>query len=211
MANPFSRGTLTKKLGPLPTWAWGIIAGVLGLGVFYYIKSRQAVKNAGSGLTVTSDDLTQALTGGGVNNTSNVPPATIPETNLTWLNKAVKYLTSGGANPIEAERALRLYLNGEPMTTKEGALTSKVITEYGLAPDGNLGTPSIIPDAPIPDKREGYYTKNNGVAQWTVITTKADGTKSSSVITDQESANAVNAQGVPFTYKTPTDYSSLTA
>lgn len=70
---------LTKKVGPLPVWAWGAV--VLGLiGVYLYSRSRPpkedvsavAFSDPGEGM-VTADDGSsfEGLTGGGVGNLGN--------------------------------------------------------------------------------------------------------------------------------------------
>jgi len=149
MAGPFSKGTLTKKLGPLPTWAWGIGVGVLALVAYYIIKARGAVKGAGDAITVSSTDLTDQLSGGNSAGGSYSTTTTIPETNLTWLARAVKQASNLGVSALDAERALRLYLTGEPITTKEAKVVNDTLNNLGLPPDGSLGTPTVIPDAPV--------------------------------------------------------------
>ena len=53
-----SRGTnpLTKKLGPLPVWAWAALALLLVLGYLYYKNRKNSTSNTtSSGTTTTSD------------------------------------------------------------------------------------------------------------------------------------------------------------
>ena len=49
---------LTRKVGPLPTWAWLGIIGIGGAAVWYFYKSRQANAAAASGTTAQSGNCT---------------------------------------------------------------------------------------------------------------------------------------------------------
>ena len=51
---PGGGNVLTKKVGPLPTWAWLGIIGIGGAAVWYFYKSRQAKAAADSTGTTTA-------------------------------------------------------------------------------------------------------------------------------------------------------------
>ena len=55
---PGGGNVLTKKVGPLPTWAWLGIIGIGGAAVWYFYKSRQANAAASSGTAAQSGNCT---------------------------------------------------------------------------------------------------------------------------------------------------------
>lgn len=55
---PGGGNVLTRKVGPLPTWAWLGIIGIGGAAVWYFYKSRQANAAASSGTTGQSGNCT---------------------------------------------------------------------------------------------------------------------------------------------------------
>ena len=55
---PGGGNVLTRKVGPLPTWAWLGIIGIGGAAVWYFYKSRQASAAASSGTATQTGNCT---------------------------------------------------------------------------------------------------------------------------------------------------------
>lgn len=141
--------TLTKKLGPLPVWGWGVIAGVVILVGYYYYSNNKKAANAGEAdVVISSDDLFKSIAGGsggvgGSGGATSTEPVNY-ETNTSWRQKGVALLIGSGVSPLKAQAALDNYIQGNPLTSEQAGYVNTVITALGLPPDGTFGIPSVL-------------------------------------------------------------------
>ena len=185
MANPFAplKGTASGKLGPLPVWGWGVILGVLVLGVYYYENNKQKAANAAVvSATTTGDNLAAGL----VDNTSTDPTDGLTgltdqntgttsgtlgsslQTNSQWESSAVSWLSGHGYSPLVAQSALEAYLNGtlDNSNTNYVGAVNAAIQNFGLPPEGTFSSPSATDPgttpAPTGALSNGWYLINGG-------------------------------------------------
>lgn len=150
----FSGEMWTRKIGPLPMWAWaGAVGG--GLGYFMYTRrnSGTAAKDASvagssdTGFGTTSPGVGgQSATpaGGG---TTTVPVTTTPLDNHAWSVKAQSILIAMGFDPVTVANALQAYLGGYDLTAQQQAIVSEAIRGAGPTPEPV--SPALNP-APTP-------------------------------------------------------------
>lgn len=156
---------LSKKIGPLPLGAWGV---VVGGGIFLGLKMRN------SGLTTMADYSTDggdasstdgngdysvpsgayfnpALNQTGLDNTGN-PAAPAEDNAITdndqWGYEAIKALILKGYDPIRADIAVRNYLANETLDPSMGSIINDAIREVGPTPFGL--PPGTIPTPTTP-------------------------------------------------------------
>jgi len=145
MAEKSAGKGISKKLGPLPYWGWGLAAvgGYLG---YRYLKAREAASAA----TVAS-----GTTGG-----TTIPTGTVQTSGSTtglagtftslaaWEQAALTYLTGNGVDPGDALNGVTSWLNGNCVSQEvynqlSGALTSSSV---GLPPGfSTVPTLSVCP------------------------------------------------------------------
>ena len=145
MAEKSAGKGISKKLGPLPYWGWGLAAvgGYLG---YRYLKAREAADAA----TVAS-----GTTGG-----TTIPTGTVQTSGSTtglagtftslaaWEQAALTYLTGNGVDPGDALNGVSSWLNGNCVSQTiynqlSGALTSSSV---GLPPGfSTVPTLSVCP------------------------------------------------------------------
>lgn len=136
---------LAKQIGPLPLGAWIAVVGG-GLAIAFYAQRSSK----------EPEQVTLAEEGVGTGTAAFVPAEVvspggteIPETLGEWLNRAIQTLINAGRSPIEAERALRKYAQGETLTKAEADLVDLVLRSIGPAPPGEITTiPSVEPPTP---------------------------------------------------------------
>jgi len=157
--------TIKEKVGPLPIWAWGVIVGVILLGVYYLFQRNKTLKS-NSGV-VTPDVYTGADSSLGytvpAGNQSSVITETV-ETNQSWITKAVRYLSEQGYNSADAQVWLQQYVSGIPIVgDKAKAAIQEALDRFGTAPDTSAGVPTFV-TAPPPEEpyattvRQAYNT-----------------------------------------------------
>lgn len=137
---------LTRKLGPLPVFAWaGIIAG--SVYVYRWYSNRSAAIPTPIADTFTPgvlDNLgTDTGAGGpyaGTGTLTGNPPIT---TNEQWARIAADTLDAQGSDPTLVSNALRHYLDGVPLSTAENAVKNRAITLYGVPPEGVLASTPV--------------------------------------------------------------------
>lgn len=206
-------GALGKKLGPFPgiVWVAIVLAGAYG---FNWYRKRKAAPVTATDQTSTAP-YQGADAGGypGLNNgtgsvgTGTAPPAIA--TNAQWGASVVNRLTGTGQyKTSDVNNAVANYLNGMPLSSTEQAIIDAAITGYGVPPEGVLP----INTAPVDTKtvaRNGYWANlPSGGAIWGEQLISADGSSIWRTITDQQSANGVNATGVQFTQISYPDFLS---
>ena len=172
-----SGNAFTGRLGPLPVWAWGAIVGALIL-AWFYLRKRTPTSGATSGAT-TGASVTAAypsqVSNVPLQNTANVTGNTsgTADTNTSWLQQGIKQATDLGYTPLDAETALRNYLDGTPLTSSQANIVNAVETAQGSAPQGLGGTPSVTSGAPQ-GQLLGYYRQTGTPAVYAFF---SDGTR----------------------------------
>lgn len=151
---------LRQKIGPLPVWAWGLLIG--GAAVAYMMWTNRRAGSAGNvsapadSTSAGSDAIDGAFTpgttsgGGGLTEDQQdnlADSGSIFQNNQTWEAKAVAWLSSQGASPLAAQRALEQYLNGEAITQDyRTKYVDPAVGHFGLPPDGTLGPVHVVPN-----------------------------------------------------------------
>ena len=100
---------ISKKLGPLPYWGWGLV-GVGTFLVYRYLKDRSA---ANSALTASGTTGGTTIPAGALQSatTSATGQGTFSSTS-SWVQAALDYLTTNGLNGGDAFNGITAYLNG---------------------------------------------------------------------------------------------------
>lgn len=133
-------GAFSKKVGPLPVWAWGLIVGALIVAYMWYRNRSSASNGVASTLAGTTDPYGNAgLYTGNDANAANANLATAStskaiRTNAAWVRQAIQYMTGKGRNPLAVQRALTAYLAGRTLTEKQDKIVSEVLTHVGTPP-----------------------------------------------------------------------------
>lgn len=158
--------TLTRKVGPLPVWAYGAVV-VVGAWLWFYFKGGTGgdggtTPGAGypdesvsdGGIIDDSGDNSGLVGGGG-----NGPPGSAIASNQAWYQLASSFLVGFGYDGVTVGNALTKYLIGEKLSTTERALVSQAIARYGLPPEGvppsdggQIPTTPGPPGTPVPPR-----------------------------------------------------------
>lgn len=149
---------LKAKVGPLPVWAWGLLAGG-AFTIWYWVSQRDV-----SEVTEGTEEEIAAEAGdrgsGPSGDFSTVPVFPTPEdkpddesTNQEWLREAISAGANAGAGSYLAiQSALNKYLNGQDVSAAEAALINRVLAVVGPPPEGTQGTGAIGTDPVAPAK-----------------------------------------------------------
>lgn len=145
---------LGKQMGPLPMGAWVAAIGG-GLAIAYYARNRNASANTNA---VALTDPTGANPNVGVgglaavgatgDTTAQVTGAAI-SSNAQWGQQAFTFLVATGADGALADKAVRDYLSGIPLSLSENAMISLALTKLGQPPEALPDAPDL-PQAPVP-------------------------------------------------------------
>lgn len=173
-ANPVAGhgNPLTRKIGPLPVYAWAGIIIVIALAYRWY-SNRQAANTAAastsSGAANTSGDASGVGgvtgAGSGFSGSSTGGSGTVvtgPQgatTNSQWASLVLQAFVAAGADPTTVSNALTDYLNGNSLTAAEQAIVNQALTQFGPPPQGVLpvSTVPITPPVTTPTVADGYY------------------------------------------------------
>lgn len=161
MTEPIERGThaglsvLTKKIGPLPAYAYVliIVAGAYALRAY-----RARTGNASAGLDSSAASSAGSATpvdGTGASGAGSTPsdgPAgtVVGRTNAQWALTVSNGLIAEGQNPVAVSSAITKYLAGGLLTAQEAALVNEAVQKYGYPPEGVLPIKLVPTPGPIP-------------------------------------------------------------
>ena len=175
--------TLGERLGPLPVWAWGGIAGAGIAGVRYVMSRRSGAGDteapgpssapapAAQSVAAQSSEAGSFMAAG----TYVPPPAAYspaspdpsanpirPADNDEWLATASTLVASGGSiGYLTVSSALSKYLAGETITEAESRLVEQAIKLAGFppypAPPVVIASPSTAPLTPTPPAAPAAY------------------------------------------------------
>lgn len=143
---------LKAKVGPLPVWAWGLLAGGL-FTVWYWVSNRDSGTGTGTDSGVTDEAGTVETPSGDFSTVPVVPNENAVQdenTNQEWLVQALNAAGTAGVSFVTAQIALSKYLNGQTLTQTESGIVNKIIGVVGPPPEGTFGTPEVTPDPEEP-------------------------------------------------------------
>lgn len=149
---------MTKKAGPLPVWAWGVLIGGAFV-LWYWFRQGSSVS------TETAEDGSTGTVATPSGDFSVVP--VLPEggndvqdehTNAEWLAQASNAVANSGVSYVAAQTALMKFLNGGTLSVQEQAIVDKARQLVGPPPEGTMGIPEVTPD-PDADKSVNWATK----------------------------------------------------
>lgn len=135
---------LTKKIGPLPVWAWGLIAGSI-IGLYLYSRSRGGSEDEGVAESdaALEDQSVPDGVGEGPGWEAFPPPTTPspapPDTytnNREWATYAINITAQQtDINTAAITAAVTKYLLKQPLTQAQVDIISKVIELAGAPPN----------------------------------------------------------------------------
>lgn len=173
---PSGKG-LTMKVGSFPLYVWFIILGA-GIGAGLLIRkltSGLGAKSSGEVGTPAVDPYAGFTTQGaaygtiGMNGgTGATAPEPEPETNNSWVRRAVTRLVALGFDAATVDSALRKYVNGEALSQSEMGIVSTAIQNLGPPPEE---VPSIIITQPEPPTQAPTETPPPPPTQTPVVPT----------------------------------------
>ena len=143
-----NRLNLKAKWGALPVWAWGAIAGVVGLIVYYFwarTHMSDGVATSGDSATAGSNLDAMGYQTSGIKGGSATTQTPEPQSNLQWLTNASRGVAlSLAKSPSEVYNALYKYLSGQDITRTEQGYVDTAIRQYMNPPEGTQGVGNVI-------------------------------------------------------------------
>lgn len=143
---------LTKKIGPLPAFAYVLII-VAGAYLYRAYRNRAGGTVAALNTSASAVPDPNASTGTTVTNAGGSPATATGETNAQWSLRVANGLATSAFPPSLVSQALTDYLNGKsPLPATEAAVISAAVLEFGYPPEGVLpitAAPTPVP-APVP-------------------------------------------------------------
>lgn len=148
---------LTRKIGPLPAYAYVLII-VAGA---YAIKLYRARTGSGPAASALPSDATSAPPGGSTAGSGSVPSdgpsgTVVGKTNAQWALTVSNGMIASGSNPVTVSSAVTKYLAGGLLTAQETAVITTAVGRYGYPPEGVLPIKTVpTPGPPVvqPGKR----------------------------------------------------------
>jgi hypothetical protein len=165
--------TLTNDVGPLPAWAWGLIA-VAGWLIYEHMAggASSAVADDGSTDDDSSDDSSGDSSddgtddsGDGSGDVGDVTAGTVTgasaggvvvgtyTTNQQWLIAAIDALRAEGLPAGPVTTALTRYIHGEKVTAKEAGYVNAAISAIGPPPTPRQIFPTTTATPTKPTKK----------------------------------------------------------
>jgi len=137
---------VTRKIGPLPAWAYGVII-VIGVYAYYYFTGKSTSSGTSAPTTDTADygatdgsvplgDEGSGSSVVGGSGTAATSGTDTPTDNASWLARSVSYLVGFNYDALTVSNALTKYLTGDPLTFSEKALVAQAIARFGVPPEG---------------------------------------------------------------------------
>ncbi len=143
---------LTKKIGPLPGYAY--VMAFVGIYAVYYIWQKKTAAPASAVMpeTMSMDpsSIGGAASAGIIQTPNGTPPVT---TNAQWARVAAMELVNSGDDPLSVDAALSDYLNGKALSPTEQQIVAKALQLIGQPPEGVIApviTPTPMPTLPAP-------------------------------------------------------------
>lgn len=152
--------------GPLPLWGWIALGGG---GLFLYEKHKGGGSSGSGGLL-------SGLLGGNTSTADTAQSTQGVVTNDQWAADAVEAAIANGANPLQADYAVRNYMSGAQLDPQSQTILAGAISDLGEppspvaggAPDWStpvMNTPSQPAAPPHNTTQAKYYTVKKGDTQ----------------------------------------------
>lgn len=144
-----SLSALTRKIGPLPGYAWVVIV----VAIYYLYRKFYGGGGTATNTPVGTSDATPGSTGystspvdygGGAGYasggmlTSPGSGVSAAQDNASWGKQAAGALIASGANPGLVNNAINDYLNGNPLSAQEQQIINQALSQFGEPPNGVL-------------------------------------------------------------------------
>jgi len=167
---PEAPAALKKQIGPFSIGGW-LLIGALGVGAGLLLRRAPIFKSkpaaplesfdadgnpiaAPGGVSWpagTAAPSNAPASGGGSSGGTTAPAK--PTDNLTWSRLAIEWLIANGTPPNTADRAVRLYMEGQQLSIDEAAAISMLLrSPVGVPPEYvppmQTGSPQVTPPAP---------------------------------------------------------------
>lgn len=145
----------TKKIGPLPGFAWVLIIVGVAYGVYWFRKRGTASTTGSAALATPVMDSTGFSSAGPAPGTNNYSGAvqTFPvgqpavSTNAMWAKSVTDFLVgTGHYSGSDVSNALSKYLGGSALTDAEKAIVDTAVKQFQTPPEGIVQT---APDVPL--------------------------------------------------------------
>jgi hypothetical protein len=166
---------LSRKIGPLPAWAYGGIA--VGVVWAVYLWRQRQAENEPSivdemGLGAGAVDLSGHLVDTGIDTVTNpgtgtggeqTVPNAVPKNNAQWIAAAVEFLSlTYGYERDQITDVLYKYIQGKQLDANGWLMVTLVIGRYGNPPEGVAPpAPPSTPTNPAPPATTPPPNNNN--------------------------------------------------
>lgn len=132
---------MTKKLGPLPVYAYAVIIVGVSYGVYMWKRRTGAavspvatVTDIGSGISSAGPMPGTNDYSGSVTPAAKAPAASV--TNAQWAKNTADGMIANGSNPSDVNNALAAYLTGSPLSSVQQSIVNTALRTYGNPPEG---------------------------------------------------------------------------
>lgn len=170
MSDPIEGGgstikdAFTKKIGPLPGWAYVVIVGGGAYAIYYWRKRTSDTTASASTVGVTDPNSAGFTSADAVTQADYSTPQT-SQTNAQWARNATNALTAQAKySATDISNALSNYLNGVALSPAQLIIVNDAITQFGAPPEGLIPTnAATVPGNATPaDAITGYARSADG-------------------------------------------------
>jgi len=137
-------GAFTKKIGPLPGWAWVLIIVGLAYGAFLWRKRGAASGTVAPVQAPSAVGFSSAGPAPGTN-TYNGQVSTLPvgqpglSTNAAWAKSVTDFLVgTGNYSPADISNAIGNFISGNALNEQQTAIVNTAIKQFQTPPEGVL-------------------------------------------------------------------------
>jgi hypothetical protein len=147
---------MTKKLGPLPVYAYAVIIVGAAYGVYWWrnrvgVARPVQVTDIGSGISSAGP-----MPGTNSYNGATTPSAHAPaasQSNAQWAKTVADSLIALGGNPTQVNNAIAAFLGGSQLDATQQSFVGNALRLFGNPPEG------VIPTNTSLDKKYVKYVK----------------------------------------------------
>jgi phage tail protein X len=136
-------GAFTKKIGPLPGWAWVLIIVAIAYAAFLWRK-RGTASTAAPVTTPAAVGFSSAGPAPGTNNYSgqvDTLPVGQPglSTNAQWAKRVTDFLVGTGSySPADVSNAISNFISGNSLNDQQTAIVNTAVKQFQTPPEGVL-------------------------------------------------------------------------